>query len=598
MKHIVPSYGCHNIISTALSQPSMAASASTRRNSSKAAAASRGNGSKRGPTQIDTGEQSPLRRSKRLKSSDDLGSPALCQSAVEPEIEKNTSPIVDSEEKKIAVISSGQEVKEEEEEKEEVSAIIASPNRKGRVAKQEPVEEITKVESKTSKNQRTKKESKEVVIMPLAARTQGLRMFVGAHVSAAKGVFNAVNNSVHIGGNAFALFLKSQRKWDNPPLQDDHRDQFRQLCREQAYDASKYILPHGSYLVNLAQGDKAKAKQAYDSFLDDLRRCEELGISLYNFHPGSANQSSLSEALERLAKALTNALSATSTVVPVLETMCGHGTTIGGSLTDFQQLLPLIPQKYHSRIGICIDTCHSFAAGYDLASPTGFKQFMSEFEDIVGIQYLRALHLNDSRAPRGSKRDLHANIGTGFLGLRAFHNVMNEPRFEGLPMILETPIDRPVEEIKKDTAVAHGEDASDEDGDSCCESDSQKKKQKKTKQKSKKATPSVLPDLGVWAREIKLLESLIGMDPEGAEFKALEAQLAEEGREMRQKYQEQYERKLEAEEKQKNKLKNKKNAAAAKDQETLVDMMKGSSSQKRKTSRKRQDEQVTAEGEN
>lgn len=278
--------------------------------------------------------------------------------------------------------------------------------------------------------------------------------------------------------------------------------------------------------------------------------------------------------------------------------MCGHGTTIGGSLTDFQQLLPLIPQKYHSRIGICIDTCHSFAAGYDLASPTGFKQFMSEFEDIVGIQYLRALHLNDSRAPRGSKRDLHANIGTGFLGLRAFHNVMNEPRFEGLPMILETPIDRPVEEIKKDTAVAHGEDASDEDGDSCCESDSQKKKQKKTKQKSKKATPSVLPDLGVWAREIKLLESLIGMDPEGAEFKALEAQLAEEGREMRQKYQEQYERKLEAEEKQKNKLKNKKNAAAAKDQETLVDMMKGSSSQKRKTSRKRQDEQVTAEGEN
>lgn len=167
----------------------MAASASTRRNSSKAAAASRGNGSKRGPTQIDTGEQSPLRRSKRLKSSDDLGSPALCQSAVEPEIEKNTSPIVDSEEKKIAVISSGQEVKEEEEEKEEVSAIIASPNRKGRVAKQEPVEEITKVESKTSKNQRTKKESKEVVIMPLAARTQGLRMFVGAHVSAAKGQF-------------------------------------------------------------------------------------------------------------------------------------------------------------------------------------------------------------------------------------------------------------------------------------------------------------------------------------------------------------------------------------------------------------------------
>lgn len=232
--------------------------------------------------------------------------------------------------------------------------------------------------------------------------------------------------------------------------------------------------------------------------------------------PGSANQTSFPEALSRLADTLTQALSATKTVVPVLETMCGHGSTIGGSLSDFRDLLALIPKEHHPRVGICLDTCHSFAAGYDLASPAGFKSFLSEFDELIGLRFLRALHLNDSKAPRGSKRDLHANIGTGFLGLRAFHNVMNEPRFEDLPMILETPIEQ--------------------------------------------------SNFGVWAREIKLLESLIGMDPECEEFKVLEAKLAEEGRVVREKHQEQYERKMEAEEKKKTKGKGK--------QKSLVDMIK------------------------
>ena len=194
---------------------------------------------------------------------------------------------------------------------------------------------------------------------------------------------------------------------------------------------------------------------------------------------------------------------------------------------------------------------------------------MTEFEQTVGIQYLRALHLNDSRAPRGSKRDLHANIGTGFLGLRAFHNVMNEPRFEHLPMILETPIDRPASEVNAAT-VGKQENGSD--------SESSKPKKKAA---SKKISPNAtVADPGVWAREIKLLESLIGMDPEGADFKKLEGDLAEQGREMRQKYQEQYERKLEVEEKQKNKDKDKK-------QKTLVDMMVPSKS--RASSKKQND---------
>ncbi|KAE8373094.1 xylose isomerase-like protein [Aspergillus bertholletiae] len=493
--------------------------------------------------------KSPLRRSKRVKPAEALGSPA--PPAPQKVASRGRKPQSGPKSNKDDVVLT---VKEEVEEEAKVT--VKAEAGQGSVPKHEEADKKPIVKATAPKKGRAKKE-KESEMVPLRARTQGLRMCVGAHVSAAKGVFNAVNNSMHIGGNAFALFLKSQRKWDNPPLQDDHRDTFRRLCVENDYDAAKQILPHGSYLVNLAQEDKAKAKQAYDSFLDDLRRCEALGINLYNFHPGSANQSNFSDALSRLAKALTNALAATSTVTPVLETMCGHGTTIGGKLTEFRDLLAIIPQEYHSRIGICIDTCHSFAAGYDLASPEGFKAFMKEFEDVIGLQHLRALHLNDSKAPRGSKRDLHANIGTGFLGLRAFHNVMNEPRFEGLPMVLETPIDRPV------SALSKGGD--DSDG----VADTPKNKKKTQPKRPAGAKEPMVADLSVWAQEIELLESLIGMDPEGPEFRALEARLAEEGREMREKQQDQYERKLGAEEKKKTKIPGKKG------QKTLMEMVGG-----------------------
>ncbi|KAL4765835.1 DNA-(apurinic or apyrimidinic site) lyase APN1 [Aspergillus foveolatus] len=436
--------------------------------------------------------------------------------------------------------------------------------------------------TKTARKRRSRKKE-EAEMMPLRVRTQGLRMFVGAHVSAAGGVFNAVINSKHVGGNAFALFLKSQRKWDNPPLQDEHRDNFVKLCEEHDYDAAKYVLPHGSYLVNLAQEDEAKAKQAYDAFLDDLRRCEALGIKLYNFHPGSTNKTPLSSALARLAKALTNALAATSTVVPVLETMCGHGSTIGGSLSEFRDLLALIPKEYHSRIGVCIDTCHSFAAGYDLVSPAGFQAFLKEFEDLIGIQHLRALHLNDSKAPGGSKRDLHANIGTGFLGLRAFHNVMNEPRLEGLPMILETPIDR----IPAAATNGAKQEAAEEEVEPGAGDDEIKPKTKK-KQQKKPAAAKAVPDYSIWAREIALLESLIGMDPESDEFRALEAELSEEGRETREKHMEQYLRKQETEEKKK--------AKSGGKQKTLIGMMNGSKGRGKATKKKGYETESEDEG--
>lgn len=277
--------------------------------------------------------------------------------------------------------------------------------------------------------------------------------------------------------------------------------------------------------------------------------------ALTSYSPGAAGQNTVESAISRLAKSLTKALAATETVTPVLETMCGHGTTLGGDLSELGAVISQIPEKYHPRIGVCIDTCHSFSYGYDLVSPEGFKSFMHDFDNKIGLKFLRALHLNDSKAPKGSKRDLHANIGTGFLGLRAFHNVMNEERFQGLPMILETPIDRPIPSSASTKArgPSKPKKEQDEDDESCgSDHDIDSPKAKKAR-KAPASQVKLVEDKSVWAREIKLLESLIGMDPESPEFRALETQLSEEGRAERQKHQEQYERKLEVEAKKKQK---------------------------------------------
>ncbi|KAF6228300.1 hypothetical protein HO133_008030 [Letharia lupina] len=385
----------------------------------------------------------------------------------------------------------------------------ASPRKARRKTKvkeeDEEVQEGGEGQKKTKRKRKTKEE-KEIEAMPLATRTDGLRMFIGAHVSGAKGVHNSVTNCVHIGGNAFAMFLKSQKKWENPPLQDDHRDQFKAFCGEHEYDAASHILPHGSYLVNLAQEDPEKATQAYNAFLDDLNRCESLGIRLYNFHPGWTGSHPRPSAIARIAKALNRAHAATKTVTPVLETMAGGGNVIGSTFEDLRDIIALVDDK--NRIGVCLDTCHVHAAGYDLRKPVAFQKTLDDFDKIVGVKYLCALHLNDSKAPFSSHRDLHQNIGLGFLGLRAFWNVMNEPRFEGLPMVLETPIDHKDEETGKD-----------------------------------------VEDKAVWAREIKMLEGLIGVDADGDEFKAMEKELADKGAEERAKYQEQFERKGEKDKK-------------------------------------------------
>ncbi|KAF3928211.1 hypothetical protein AA313_de0206774 [Arthrobotrys entomopaga] len=329
----------------------------------------------------------------------------------------------------------------------------------------------------TPKRKRKTKEEKEAEKMPLADRTLSCPFKVGAHVSSAGGVENAVKNAVRIGSTAFALFLKSQRKWESPPYKPSNITTFKKMTKETGYDPRRHMLPHGSYLVNLAQKDKEKAKLAYTGFIDDLKRAESLDIGLFNFHPGSTLGEPREEALQRIADALNRAHKETSFVKTVLETMAGQGNVIGCKFEDLRDIIALIKDK--SRVGVCIDTCHSFSAGYDLRSPKTYRAVMKSFDDIIGFKYLSALHLNDSKAPFNSHRDLHQNIGLGFLGLSAFRNVMNTKEFHGIPMVLETPLE----------------------GD----------------------------DVSMWAKEIKLLESLVGLGPDDPKFLTLEKEYADKG---------------------------------------------------------------------
>ncbi|KAI1083167.1 xylose isomerase-like protein [Whalleya microplaca] len=412
-------------------------------------------------------------------------------------------------------------------------AVVEEPKgskaaKKRKATKEEDEEEESEVAAdkpKTTKKRKSAAKAKPEDTMPLAERTaiNALQksMYIGAHVSSAGGVHNSIHNAVHIGANALALFLKSQRKWANPPIPPESREGFRNLSREHKFEVHKHCLPHGSYLVNLAQAEQEKADQAYGAFLDDLQRCESLGITLYNFHPGNSNGDARPAAIARIATQLNKAHRATSTVVTVLENMAGQGNVIGSTFEDLRDIIAQVDDK--ARVGVCIDTCHAFAAGYDLRSADAFADTMAKFNDVVGAGYLRALHMNDSKAPLASHRDLHANIGTGFLGLRAFHNVMNYAGFEGLPMVLETPIDR------------------------------------------KGADGKTVEDKQVWADEIKLLESLIGMDPEGEEFKALDARLQTDGAGERAKIKDQVERKSAKDAKKGTKKRGKKKAETSDD---------------------------------
>ncbi|TEB21425.1 AP endonuclease [Coprinellus micaceus] len=267
---------------------------------------------------------------------------------------------------------------------------------------------------------------------------------VGAHVSAAGGVENAVVNAAMIGANAFALFLKPQRTWASAPLSASSVALFKERMEELSYEA-KHVLPHGSYLVNLGNPDGEKRKKSYDCFIDDLKRCEALCLRYYNFHPGSTvGQTTREESIRLIGESLNEAHKATKGVVTVIENMAGAGNVIGSTFEDIRDIIGWVEDK--TRVGVCFDTCHAYAAGYDISTQAGWEETMQKFDEVVGIRYLVGMHLNDSKTACGSRRDRHENLGMGTLGLPAFRAILTDPRTRDIPLILETPsFERPKE---------------------------------------------------------------------------------------------------------------------------------------------------------
>jgi deoxyribonuclease-4 len=261
--------------------------------------------------------------------------------------------------------------------------------------------------------------------------------YVGAHVSAAGGVDKAPLNAVAIGAKAFALFTRNQRQWAARPLAAAEIEAFRENCRTAGYSPAQ-ILPHDSYLINLGHPEAAPLARSRAAFLEELRRCEALGLTLLNLHPGShLGQSSEEACLARIAESLDWALDRTQGVTAVIENTAGQGSNLG---FRFEQIAAIIAGvRRRERVGVCLDTAHALAAGYDLITPAGFADTLGQFDRVIGFSRLRAVHLNDSKAALGSRVDRHAPLGEGRIGLAPFGRIMRDPRFAGIPLILETP---------------------------------------------------------------------------------------------------------------------------------------------------------------
>lgn len=263
------------------------------------------------------------------------------------------------------------------------------------------------------------------------------RKYIGAHVSIAGGVSNAPLNASGIGARAFALFTGHNTRWNSKPISDAEADKFKQNCTELGYTPD-VILPHDNFLINLGSPDNGKLAMSRKSFLDEMKRCEQLGLKFLNFHPGS-HLGELNEdaCLDLIADSINITLEQTSGVTAVIETTAGQGTNLGHRFEHIARIIDHIEDK--NRIGVCLDTCHSYSAGYDLATPEGYAETWQQFDSIIGAHYLKAIHLNDDMRALGSRIDRHASLGKGTLGKEFFKRFVNDPRFDSMPIILETP---------------------------------------------------------------------------------------------------------------------------------------------------------------
>ncbi len=260
--------------------------------------------------------------------------------------------------------------------------------------------------------------------------------FIGAHVSAAGGVSNAPLNAKNIGAKAFALFTKNQRRWSAKPIHSGEIEKFH-INLEESGISTEHILPHDSYLINLGHPDKEKRKKSFDAFLDEVQRCELLGLKYLNFHPGShLRLVSEDECLAIVGESLNRILEITEGVTLVIENTAGQGSNVGYRFEHLAYIIDKVEDK--SRVGVCLDTCHLFAAGYDIRTREAYEKTMREFEEIIGFKYLKGVHLNDAKSKLGSRVDRHHSIGKGNLGIDSFSFLMNDERFSNVPMVLET----------------------------------------------------------------------------------------------------------------------------------------------------------------
>lgn len=261
--------------------------------------------------------------------------------------------------------------------------------------------------------------------------------YIGAHVSVNGGVSSAPVNAQEIGAKAFALFTGNPSRWSSKPISEEEADLFSERCRSFGFTPD-VILPHDNFLINLGSPDSKKLAMSRKSFLDEFRRCEQLGLKMLNFHPGShLNEISEEESLDKIAESINMTLDKTFGVTAVIETTAGQGSNLGWDFRHVAHIINKVEDK--SRVGVCVDTCHTYSAGYDLRDPEGYEKTWKEFDEIIGLQYLRGMHINDDKRKLGSRIDRHELIGRGTLGAEFFHRLVNDPRFDDIPLILETP---------------------------------------------------------------------------------------------------------------------------------------------------------------
>lgn len=261
--------------------------------------------------------------------------------------------------------------------------------------------------------------------------------YIGAHVSASGGVENAPLNANAIGAKAFALFTRNQRQWKSSPLTKKSISLFKERCEEFGYEA-KHILPHDSYLINLGHPDPDGLQKSRAAFLDEMQRCEQLGLDRLNFHPGShLNEISVDDCLARIAESINRTLEQTAGVCAVIENTAGQGTNLGYTFEQIAAIIDRVDDK--SRVGVCIDTAHTLAAGYDIKTEQGFTETFRHFDEVIGFSYLRGMHINDSKKDLATRVDRHDSIGKGVMGMTTFQMLMKDTRFDDIPLILETP---------------------------------------------------------------------------------------------------------------------------------------------------------------